>query len=209
MPAQGAFRAFPSSTCPRTWERRWRRWCSPGATRSIARWRDALPADAYVVAADSGLEHVHALGRRADLRRRRPRLGVARRRSSARSQRARVVEEHPADKDATDLELALAAAKRGRRDPRARSSARAAGGSTTSSPTRSCSRRPSGPAFELHALDRRRPRRRRARPRRAARRGRLDREPARRRRSGARHHAPTGCAGRSPTTSSRPARPAA
>jgi thiamine pyrophosphokinase len=74
------------------------------------RWVDALPGDAHVVAADSGLELVHAHGLTAHLlvgdldsvrpetRERAEQLGT-------------VVERHPADKDATDLELALAAAK--------------------------------------------------------------------------------------------------
>ena len=110
MPAQGAFPVFRRRRALEPWERRWRRWCSRGATRSTLRWRDALPVDAWIVAADSGLEHVHALGRHADLvvgdldsvtpaalergRRRNPRRAA------------------PDDKDATDLELALDAAKR-------------------------------------------------------------------------------------------------
>lgn len=76
-----------------------------------ARWRDGLPVDAWIVAADSGLEHVHALGRRADLV-----VGDMDSVSPAALDRAVTegarVEEHPIDKDATDLELALAAAKR-------------------------------------------------------------------------------------------------
>lgn len=75
------------------------------------RWRDALPADAYVVAADSGLEHVLALGRTADLV-----VGDLDSVSVPALERARAegttIEEHPTDKDATDLELALAAVQR-------------------------------------------------------------------------------------------------
>jgi thiamine pyrophosphokinase len=77
------------------------------------RWHEMLPADAFVVAADSGLEHVHALGRHADLvvgdfdSVRPAALDRARRAGSD-------VHEHPADKDATDLELALRAAQRRR-----------------------------------------------------------------------------------------------
>jgi thiamine pyrophosphokinase len=75
-----------------------------------ARWRAGLPADAWIVAADSGLEHVHALGRRADVV-----VGDMDSVSPAALERAVAegarVEEYPADKDATDLELALAAAK--------------------------------------------------------------------------------------------------
>ena len=67
MPAQGAFRAFPSSACPRTRERRWRRWCSPEAIPLDHRWHDTLPATRTSIAADSGLEHVHALGSPRDL----------------------------------------------------------------------------------------------------------------------------------------------
>jgi thiamine pyrophosphokinase len=75
------------------------------------RWRDALPLDARIIAADSGLEHVQALGRHADLV-----VGDLDSVSPVALERAIAagteVEEHPADKDATDLELALAAAKR-------------------------------------------------------------------------------------------------
>ena len=75
------------------------------------RWHDALAHDAYIIAADSGLEHVLALGRRADLV-----VGDFDSVSPEALERARaagsVIEEHPADKDATDLELALRAAQR-------------------------------------------------------------------------------------------------
>ena len=68
----------------------------------------ALPPGGTVVAADEGLEHAQALGLHVDVavgdfdsasrgRRRGPRSG-------------RAHERHPAEKDATDLELALAAA---------------------------------------------------------------------------------------------------
>ncbi len=75
------------------------------------RWPATLPVDAWIVAADSGLEHVHALGRHADLV-----VGDMDSVSPSALERAvaagTVVERHPADKDATDLELALDAAKR-------------------------------------------------------------------------------------------------
>jgi len=80
-----------------------------------ARWLDALPDDAFVIAADSGLEHVRALGLRADLvvgdldSVSEPTLAAARGAGVE-------VEVHPADKDATDLELALRAAQRRRPD---------------------------------------------------------------------------------------------
>jgi thiamine pyrophosphokinase len=73
------------------------------------RWVDTLPRDAHVVAADSGLEQVHAHGLTAHLL-----VGdmdsVRRETRDLAVQRGTVVERHPADKDATDLELALAAA---------------------------------------------------------------------------------------------------
>jgi thiamine pyrophosphokinase len=75
------------------------------------RWHDALPRDAYVIAADSGLEHVRALGRHADLV-----VGDFDSVHPATLDAARAagsrVDRHPADKDATDLELALRAAQR-------------------------------------------------------------------------------------------------
>lgn len=75
------------------------------------RWHDAIAQDAYVIAADSGLEHALALGRHADLV-----VGDFDSVSPESLERARaagsVIEEHPADKDATDLELALRAAQR-------------------------------------------------------------------------------------------------
>jgi thiamine pyrophosphokinase len=71
----------------------------------------ALPADAYVIAADSGLEHAHAAGRAVDL--------VVGDFDSvdpvtlARAEAAGIpIETHPVDKDYTDLELALVAALR-------------------------------------------------------------------------------------------------
>ena len=76
-----------------------------------ARWPAHLPRGAWVVAADSGLEHVRALGLRADLV-----VGdfdsVTPATLAAAEADGTVVERHPADKDATDLELALAAAQR-------------------------------------------------------------------------------------------------
>jgi thiamine pyrophosphokinase len=72
------------------------------------RWHDVLPKDAWIVAADSGLELVHALGRHADLV-----VGDFDSVTEPTLERARTngteVEQHPTDKDATDLELALAA----------------------------------------------------------------------------------------------------
>lgn len=76
-----------------------------------ARWHAALPRDAWIVAADSGLDHVYALDRHADLV-----VGDLDSVSPAALERAvsegTDVEAYPADKEATDLELALAAAKR-------------------------------------------------------------------------------------------------
>lgn len=76
-----------------------------------ARWHRALPLDAWVVAADSGLEHVLALGRHAHLV-----IGDLDSVTPASLQRAvaagTTVEAHPTDKGATDLELALGAAQR-------------------------------------------------------------------------------------------------
>lgn len=68
-----------------------------------------LPADARVIAADSGLEHAQALGRRVDVV-----VGDLDSVQPAALDRARAdgatIEQYPADKDATDLELALDAA---------------------------------------------------------------------------------------------------
>ncbi len=76
-----------------------------------ARWRAHLPRGAWTVAADSGLEHVRALGIHADLV-----VGdfdsVSAATLAAAEADGTVVERHPADKDATDLELALGAAQR-------------------------------------------------------------------------------------------------
>lgn len=74
-------------------------------------WHDALPTDALVIAADSGLEHVHALGLRADVV-----VGDMDSVDPATLDRAVAagarVERHSTAKDATDLELALATARR-------------------------------------------------------------------------------------------------
>jgi thiamine pyrophosphokinase len=70
---------------------------------------DDLPADAFVIAADSGIEHALAHGRHVD-------LAVGDFDSVAPEALARVtdagaiLEQHPADKDKTDFELALDAA---------------------------------------------------------------------------------------------------
>lgn len=73
------------------------------------RWRSELPADALVVAADSGLGHVYALGLRPDVV-----VGDLDSVSPidlARAEREGTpIQRHPTDKDATDLELALAVA---------------------------------------------------------------------------------------------------
>lgn len=69
-------------------------------------WRDALPTDALVVAADSGLAQIYALGLT-------PNVVVGDFDSVDLAQLARAevdgarIERHPVDKDATDLELAL------------------------------------------------------------------------------------------------------
>ena len=74
------------------------------------RWRAELPADALIVAADSGLGHVYALGLRPD-------VVVGDLDSVSTTDLARAerdgarVERHPTDKDATDLELALDTAR--------------------------------------------------------------------------------------------------
>ena len=74
-------------------------------------WRSALPTDALIVAADSGLAQVYALGRV-------PTIVVGDFDSVdpedlARAERDRArIERHPTDKDATDLELALDATRR-------------------------------------------------------------------------------------------------
>lgn len=69
-----------------------------------------LPSDAFVVAADSGLEHAHALGRTVDLV-----VGdldsVDPDALAAAKAAGAVVERHPVEKDATDFELALDAAR--------------------------------------------------------------------------------------------------
>jgi thiamine pyrophosphokinase len=72
-----------------------------------------LPSPALVIGADSGLEHALALGRRVDVA-----VGdfdsVKPDALAAAEHDGAVVERHPHDKDATDLELALrAAAQRG------------------------------------------------------------------------------------------------
>jgi thiamine pyrophosphokinase len=71
---------------------------------------DDVPDDACSIAADSGLEHASALGRRVDLvvgdlDSVRPEVLAAAERAGTR------VERHPTAKDATDLELALDAAR--------------------------------------------------------------------------------------------------
>lgn len=75
------------------------------------RWHAQLPADGLVIAADSGLEHVHALGLRADVV-----VGDMDSVDPATLDRAIAagtrVERYSTWKDATDLELALATAKR-------------------------------------------------------------------------------------------------
>ncbi len=73
-------------------------------------WRAALPARALVVAADSRLRHIYALGLRPDVV-----VGDLDSVSAADLARAELegtpIERHPTDKDATDLELALDAAR--------------------------------------------------------------------------------------------------
>ena len=73
--------------------------------------RALVPADAYVIAADSGLAVAETLGLPVDLV-----VGdmdsVAPGALAAAEAAGAVVERHPAEKDATDLELALVAARR-------------------------------------------------------------------------------------------------
>jgi thiamine pyrophosphokinase len=70
-----------------------------------------LPADAFVIAVDRGLDHATALGLRTDLV-----VGDLDSVSAVALQSAEArgtcIEKHPSDKDATDLELALLAAAR-------------------------------------------------------------------------------------------------
>lgn len=74
-----------------------------------ARWAAALPDDAFVVAADSGLDRARELGLAVDLV-----VGdldsVDPAHLAAVTAAGTRVERHPTDKDATDLELALEAA---------------------------------------------------------------------------------------------------
>ncbi|MDX1689779.1 MAG: thiamine diphosphokinase [Acidimicrobiia bacterium] len=84
-----------------------------GGDAAPASVAEALPADAFVIAADSGLHTANDLGLRPDLV-----VGDLDSADPAAIAAARdagvPVETHPADKDATDLELALeAAADRG------------------------------------------------------------------------------------------------
>jgi thiamine pyrophosphokinase len=70
---------------------------------------DHLPHDRLVIAADSGLDHALELGLRVDLL-----VGdldsVSERGYAEATSRGTPIERHPADKDATDTELAIAAA---------------------------------------------------------------------------------------------------
>lgn len=73
------------------------------------RWRAVLPVDALVVAADSGLRNVYALGLRPDVVV--GDLDSVDPQDLARAEREGTpIQRHPTDKDATDLELALAVA---------------------------------------------------------------------------------------------------
>jgi thiamine pyrophosphokinase len=73
--------------------------------------RTSLPNDAYVIAADSGVAAAHTLGLTVDLV-----VGdmdsVAPAALAEAEARGATIERHPADKDATDLELAFVAAQR-------------------------------------------------------------------------------------------------
>jgi thiamine pyrophosphokinase len=81
-----------------------------GGDRLLPAVAARLPADALVIAADSGLEHAVALGRHVDLV-----VGdldsVDVVSLAAAEADGTGVERHPAEKDATDLELALDAAR--------------------------------------------------------------------------------------------------
>jgi thiamine pyrophosphokinase len=70
---------------------------------------DDLPADAFVIAADSGIEHALAHGRHVDLA-----VGdfdsVSPDALARITEAGAILEQHPADKDKTDFELALDAA---------------------------------------------------------------------------------------------------
>ena len=117
--------------------------CSRAAIRPTAATRSTRPA-----AADARDRRRLRARARARARRARSTSSSATstrsipRRSTPRSPTGAAVERHPADKDATDLELALDAARRPRRRPRSSWSAAPAAASTTSSPTCCCSPRP-------------------------------------------------------------------
>lgn len=83
-----------------------------GGDEPLPRWAGGeLPDDAYLVAADSGLDHAQRLGLDADLL-----VGdLDSVTDGAVAATHATIERHPADKDATDLELALEAAMA--RDP--------------------------------------------------------------------------------------------
>jgi len=73
---------------------------------------DGLPDAAYVIAADSGFDHAHRLGVKVDLL-----VGDLDSISPAGLGIAGEIEQHPTDKNATDLAIALDAASR--RNPKA------------------------------------------------------------------------------------------
>jgi thiamine pyrophosphokinase len=81
-----------------------------GGDPPAARLLEGVSDDALVVAADSGLRHAQALGRRVDLV-----VGdldsVDARALAEAEDAGTAVERHPVDKDATDLELAVLAAR--------------------------------------------------------------------------------------------------
>lgn len=78
----------------------------PGGDPSPTAHAAAIPADAIVIAADSGIEHAHALGFAVDVA-----VGdfdsVRPEALAAAEAAGAVVERHPVDKDRTDLEIAL------------------------------------------------------------------------------------------------------
>jgi thiamine pyrophosphokinase len=80
-----------------------------GGDSTTGRLRAEIPRDAFVIAADSGLDHARAMGRPVDLV-----IGdldsVSATGLAAARHAGAEVREYPADKDRTDLELALEAA---------------------------------------------------------------------------------------------------
>ena len=82
-----------------------------GGPPPLLRWKQVLPSAAVVVAADRGVRHALVLGLRVDVA-----VGdfdsISAGELAAVERSGGLVERHPAEKDVTDLELALAVALR-------------------------------------------------------------------------------------------------